>query len=212
MIPLAPWAVVNDQMPPSGRHLWGCVDGEQVWVFCAHRPDIAAFLLDHGHFGGDRWSGDRITRFRLSMPRVMARSSQGQREGKECIVGLALRRDAMEQVLRQAIHWREFPEAHFSTAAQWRLAVRFTQVVLDWAPDSDVSGEDLTRLTPRFGLRSEALRGLGKDWVLDVQSLDDLAVAWRSGLDEVSTPTMQPLSIPRGCDQTRLLWDPDAVS
>ena len=212
MIPVDDWTQVHATMPASGRHLWGCVDGDRVWVFSAHRPEIADHLLEHGHFGGKAWRGDRITRFRMSFPRVMARSNQGQREGKERIVGMALRRDALDQILRQAVHWRECPEGHFSTAAQWRLAVRFTQVVVDWAPDSDTSGGDLARMTPRFGLRAQALNRMAKDWVVQVQSLDELAAQWRSATGSVATPRMEALEIPAGCDASRLLWDPDAVS
>jgi hypothetical protein len=207
-VPTAPWSQVSGSLPGDGRVLYACYDSDTVTVFAAHRREIGAWAIEKGRFGGPAWRADRITRFRVSFPRVMARSECGQRPDKEVILGITLRRDRFDAVLRQAVHWREFPDGLYDNQAQWRLATRFSQVVMDWAPDTDASGRDLPRFTVRFGLRKEALAALAADALVGVHNLSELAQAWREAGpdDDPPTPVVRPYPLLEPGMATRLLW------
>ena len=205
-----PWSEAEAALPKRGRHLCACHDRETVTVFAAHNREIASWATEKGQFGGWAWRGDRITRFRLSFPRVMARSEQGEREGREVALAITLNRRHFDGVLRQAVHWREFPEELFEGRAQWRLATRFSQVVMDWAPDSDPMGRDLARFTVRFGVRNEALTGFSKRWPVTIRSLEEVSEAWRNLQpdDDPPTPLMRPYPVTEPDVAERLLWEP----
>jgi hypothetical protein len=207
-LPLAPWSEVEASLPKSGRALLACYDDEKVTVFAAHDDAIGAYAVANGQFGGPAWRQDRITRFRTSIGRVMARSWQGQRAGKRSVLGISLKRTAFDSVLRQAVHWREFPEGLYAEPAQWRLAVRYSQVVMDWAPDCDPGGADLDRYCVRFGVRALALEGFCGDWVLAVHDLTALCETWRVGGEDPVTPVLRPYPVPEPALEPRLLWAP----
>ncbi len=201
---LAPWSAVNEGLPQSGRHLLACHDADTITVFAAHDEAIGAWAVAKQRFGGAAWKDDRILRFRLSLPRVMARSQRGEREGKERVLALTLSRPHFDAMLRQAIHWREFPEGVYDTRGQWRLATRYSQVLLDWAPDCDPGGADLSRFTPRFGARAMLLKQL-PEWILHIEDLSELAQAWREQ-DDPLTAEVAPYPLPEPELAKRLLW------
>ncbi len=208
-LPLRPWSEVERTVPHVGRPLLACFDEATVTVFAAHRPEIGAWAIDHGTLGGPAWRGDRIARFRLSLPRVMSRSERGERAGKEVLLAIALRRDGFDAVLRQAVHWREFPASIFGTRGKWRLATRYTEVVVDFAPDCAPDGSDLPRMTPRFGVRGHALKAMLSDWVVGVRDLGDLALAWRGDPDP-PTPVLRPYPLAEPEVARTLSWEPEA--
>lgn len=205
---LRPWSEVDRGLPSGGRPLLACFDPEVVTVFAAHQPEIGAWAAANGTLGGPAWAGDRVARFRLSLPRVMSRSERGERTGKEVVLALAIRREGFDSVLRQAVHWREYPAAIFDTPGKWRLATRYTEVVVDFAPDCRPDGSDLPRMTPRFGVRGHALKRLLKDWVVGVTDLTALAVAWRTEPDP-PTPVLAPYPVVEADVARRLSWEPE---
>lgn len=205
MPPLAPWSEVHESLPTEGRSLAACFDDQTIWVFAAHERAIADYATEHGRFGGKAWMEDRITRFRLSLPRVMARSERGQREAKEGLLAIRLPRDRFDAILRQAVHWREFPDGLYATKGQWRLATRYAQVVMDWAPDCDPFGADLARFTVRFGVRAHTLNKFTREWVVGIDDLTALAEQWRTS-DDPPTPVMRPYPLPEPGLAERLLW------
>lgn len=207
-LPLRPWSEVEQALPRAGRPVLACFDDTTVTVFAAHRPEIGAWAIEHGTLGGPVWRGDRVARFRLSLPRVMSRSERGERAGKEVLLALTLRRDGFDAVLRQAVHWREFPASIFGTQARWRLATRFTEVVVDFAPDCAPDGSDLPRMTQRFGVRGHALKRLLGEWVVGVQDLGDLAQRWRTESDP-PTPELRPYPLTEPEVARTLLWEPE---
>lgn len=206
--PLERWSEVHADLPSSGRHLLACYDAETVTVFAAHSHEIGAYAVQHGEFGGSAWASDRTTRFRLSLPRVMARSERGMREGKTKVLGITIRRERFDSALRQAVHWREFPDGLYQTKGQWRLATRYSQVVMDWAPDSAPDGSDLERYTVRFGVRAHLLKSFSSEWIVRVDDLGDLAQMWREDEDPLC-PVMKPYPAPEPGLEARLLWEPE---
>ena len=209
-LPLRPWSEVNAALPESGRQLLACFDDQTVTVFAAHDPNIGAYAAEHGHFGGDLWRHDRTTRFRLSLPRVMARSKQGERPGKEALLAISLPRARFDGLLRQAIHWREFPEDLYESKGAWRLATRYSQVVMDWAPDCGPKGAELERFTVRFGIRSHLMKTFSRDWIAGIKDLSEVAVSWRQEADPL-TPVVSEYPLPEPDLATRLFWKPGAV-
>lgn len=209
-LPMRPWSQVNAELPESGRHLLACFDDDTITVFAAHHPNIGAYAAEHGRFGGDMWRHDRTTRFRLSLPRVMARSRQGVRPGKQAVLAISLARDRVDSMLRQAVHWREFPEGLYDSKGAWRLATRYSQVVMDWAPDCGPDGSDLRRFTPRFGVRAHLLKSFSRDWILGIRDLSDIAADWREA-DDPPTPLVRPYPLSEPALAARLFWSPESA-
>lgn len=169
-------------------------DGDAVLVWQAHSVAVGQAAIASGIVGGSTWSLRRTTRLRLSLPSLLARCGWARRPGRECVLGVWLRREAFDRYLCQAV-LDERNEALYGTITGHRLATRWAQVVVSWHPDVDLSGRVLERETVRMGLRESALAAfLGGD-VLRVEDWTGRVVAARDGgaaLD-IPEPVVYPL-------------------
>ena len=60
------------------------------------------------------------------------------------------------------------------TRDNWQLAVRRSDVRLQWDPDHDPVGDKLERRAIQLGLRGAAIESYGKEWILDIEDISDL--------------------------------------
>ncbi len=207
MLPVAPWSEVNARLPSRGRALLANFDDETVTVFTAHGAQIAEHALREGAFGGDSWRAGRMTRFRLCFGDLYHHTAGGTVPGKEHLLAVTLRRDKFDALLRQVIHWREFPVGIFETKGQWRLATRYAQAVMDWRTERTPTGRELGRSCVRFGVRDHLQKSFNSDWIVGISAVEKLVEGWRSGGDP-NAPIVRPYPVPAGCRAT-LSWDPE---
>ena len=190
MIELA--ALADQALPLLGRQVLATYDDDSVVVWQAHCPEVARPALDSGHLGGPAWSTDRLSRLRLSLPSLLDRCDWGRRVGRERILAISLKRTGFEAMLRQAAH-AAFEPAIYASTASWRLATRYTNVVIDWFPDRDTTGAELARETPRLGLRHDALGRFASEWVLAIEDWTEWVVEHRQSRgSDLGVPVVRP--------------------
>jgi len=130
--------------------------GDRVLVWQAHGPELARDCLALGRLGGPRWSLTRHTRFRLSLPSLLARTERGAKPGREHTLGVWLPRKELVSLLRQAVH-NCCEMAVYGSLKSWRLASRWSQVSIEWHHDVDLAGAATGWATPRIRVRQQAL-------------------------------------------------------
>lgn len=155
---------------PPGRRVLATFDERAVVVWQAHRPEVADHALACQRFGGELWRIDRVTRLRLSLPSLLARSGWGTRAGRERILAVRLARAGFDAILRQAVP-AEFDPAVYASKGAWHLATRYANVTLSWHRDVDAVGGECGWDTPRIGLREHALRAFTDQWVVGVEDV-----------------------------------------
>ena len=155
-------------IPADPRVVCATFDPDEVVVWQAHSNEVADCALRHGRFGGRAWRTDRVTRFRLSLPSLLARNGWATREGRERILAVRLKREGFDTMLRQAVHAGYEPEI-YATRNTWHLATRYGHVVVAWHPDVDPSGAELGRETLRMGIRDAALERFTREWVVGIE-------------------------------------------
>ena len=209
MVPTAPWSEVDAGLPQSGRPLLACFNDEVVTVFASFGPDIAEFALRRGSLGGDSWRVGRITRFRLCFGDLFHHTSGGGQAGQEHLLAIHLQRDKFDGMLRQAVHWRVFPEGLYQTKGQWRLATRYAQAVMDWCPERGPDGAELGRSCVRFGVRDHLQKSFSSSWIVGIESMNAIGKGWAMGSNPL-TPIVRSYPVPEVC-RASLSWDPEAV-
>lgn len=143
-------------------------DERTVLVWQAHSPEVARAAVAHGGFGPRICWTERSTRFRLSLPALLARNGWGTRAGRECILGLRLLREGFDALLRQAVHEAIEPEIYPSRNA-WHLARRYANVCVAWHRDVDPVGSELEWETLRVEVRDHALKKFVREWVVAIE-------------------------------------------
>lgn len=104
-VPLAP--LEEQPCPCERRVVHATFDRSVVVVWQAHSHEVADCALRAGRFGGRAWRTDRVTRFRLSLPSLLARNGWATRAGRERILAVKIQREGFDAMVRQAVQDRK---------------------------------------------------------------------------------------------------------
>ena len=125
---LEPYLDQKARWPKQGRHILAQFDAESVVVYQAYNPAIGHFAARHGGFGGD-FRTSRMSWIKPNFLWMMYRSGWGTKENQEVTLAVRLRREAFDEILRQAVPSTFVPEVH-ETEDAWKRAVARSDVRL----------------------------------------------------------------------------------
>jgi hypothetical protein len=186
----APYLAQKERWPRLGRHILAQFDDESVVVYQAYNSAIGHFAADHGYFGGGL-STSRMTWIKPNFLWMMYRSGWGSKSDQEVTLAVRLKRDAFDEILRQAVHSSFTPEAYASRDG-WKRAVAGSDVRLQWDPDHGPAGSPVERRAIQLGLRGDVLASYAKEWLLDVEDISEFVSGQRGNAkapyDRLVTP------------------------
>jgi hypothetical protein len=186
------YSLQRARWPRAGRHILAHFDADTIVVYQAYRPSIGRWAADHGRFGGDDFSLDRMSWVKPNFLWMMYRSGWGTKEGQEVVLAVRLRRAAFDELLAAAVHSSHEP-AVYGDRREWQRAVARSDVRLQWDPDHDPSGAKLERRAIQLGLRGAALASYAEAWIVELTDVSEFVAeqrrVWTSGAhDELVTP------------------------
>lgn len=186
------YSLQRARWPGAGRHILAHFDADTIVVYQAYRPSIGRWAADHGRFGGDDFSLDRMSWVKPNFLWMMYRSGWGTKEGQEVVLAVRLRRAAFDELLAAAVHSSHEP-AVYGDRREWQRAVARSDVRLQWDPDHDPSGAKLERRAIQLGLRGAALANYAEAWIVELTDISEFVAeqrrVWTSGAhDELVTP------------------------
>jgi hypothetical protein len=185
-----PYLLQKSRWPLTGLHILAQFDMESVVVYQAYRPAIGQFAARNGYFGGE-FGLHRMSWVKPNFLWMMYRSGWGTQESQEVTLAVRLRRDAFDEILRQAVH-SSFVAEIYGSRQNWEQAVDRSDVRLQWDPDHGPSGSPLARRAIQLGLRREALLSYSKDWLLGIEDVSEFVQAQRANavapFDRLITP------------------------
>ncbi|WP_431266085.1 DUF4291 domain-containing protein [Roseateles chitinivorans] len=193
--PLAVEAHLTQQAlhwPREGAHVLAHFDDRSIVVYQAYRPSIGRYALAHGRFGGPDYSFDRMSWIKPNFLWMMYRCGWGMKEGQEIVLGLRLRREFFDDVLRQAVA-SSFAASGMSNRDAWAEAVQRSDVRLQWDPDHAPSGAKLQRRAVQLGLRGKVLRALSEEGLLEVIDMSPFVASQRPWATDESSELVTPV-------------------
>jgi Domain of unknown function (DUF4291) len=152
-------------------------DANNVTLYQAFPPAIAAESVRLGHFGPS-FSLKRMTWLKTSFLWMMWRSGWATKEGQERILAVQLPRTVFEQLLAQAVPSTFDPE-RYDHAVEWQHAMDASDILYQLDPDRDPNGNPLDRRTLHLGLRGEATRRYGHEWIVSLSDITNALPALR---------------------------------
>ena len=158
--------------PPEGKHILACYDASSIIVYQAYRPSIGRFAIEHGHLGGPDFSFNRMSWIKPNFLWMMYRSGWGTKEGQEVTLALRIRRKFFDYVLEQAIS-SSYDSNCPGDREAWTVALKRSDVRLQWDPDHSPSGAKLARRAIQLGLRGRVLEAFAKTELLEVIDLSE---------------------------------------
>jgi hypothetical protein len=189
----------RDRWPASGRTILAQYDERTIVVYQAYRPEIGLAAARTGRFG-DGWKRDRMTWIKPNFLWMMYRCGWATKQDQEVVLALRLRRDGFESLLSAAVP-SSFDPMRYSSEEAWRVAVKSSEVRLQWDPDHDPYGAPLERRAIQLGLRGKALAAFANEWIVGIEDVSDFvkkqhAVVERHALQELVVPREDAYPMP----------------
>ena len=177
MLKLENYLTQNSVWPQKGRHIMAQYNGQSIVVYQAYSPAIGNFAAKHKFFGGD-FSFDRMSWIKPNFLWMMYRSGWGTKEGQEVVLAIWLKREGFDTILKEAVH-SSYTSQVYASQAEWKKALKTSQVRLQWDPDHDPSGVKLERNAIQLGLQDKILTHYAKEWIIDIEDISSLVLKQR---------------------------------
>ena len=152
--------------PGSGRHILAQYDEKSIIVYQAYRQSIGKFALNHGYFGGE-FKFTRMSWIKTNFLWMMHRSRWATKPTQEIVLGVRLKLEFFNSVLKQAVHTSFDPDL-YPDKSSWRTAFSRSQVRLQWDPDYDPGGNKMLRRAIQLGLRGEMLKKYANEAIIEI--------------------------------------------
>ena len=181
--------------PEKGHHIMAQFDDEKVIVYQSYRPEIGNFAFQNQCFGG-AFSVHRMTWIKPNFLWMMYRNGWGTKVGQEIVLAIHLKREAFERYLNQAVY-SSFQNDIYESKEEWQVAVKQSNIRLQWDPDHDPFGDKLDRRAIQIGIRNQEIVKCAKDDILEIEDISEFVkeqhqFVLNNELDELLIPIEKP--------------------
>lgn len=151
----------------QGRHLLLEYDNEGVFVYQAFNEDIAVWALANQSFGHG-FRTDRMTWLKPSFAWLVRRSDLGKRKNQERILRIKIPHELFLDLMSSASDTQDTSQVKSEK-----------DVLVQWDPDRDFTGNELPRRTIHMGVRNQESKNY-IDSIISVEDVTDQVKALRT--------------------------------
>ena len=144
---------------------------ETIRVYQAYNKTIAEEAVNNGTFGA-HFSMDRMTWIKPSFLWMMYRCGWAQKENQEHVLAIDIKRTGFDKAVDSAVI-STFSEDLGITKEEWQKRVKESDVRVQWDPEKDINGNNLSYRSLQLGLRGKAVKEYVHDWIVKVTDITD---------------------------------------
>jgi hypothetical protein len=188
-------------IPSTGQYVIAHQTDDEMVVYQAYKPSIAAYAVRHQFFGGSEYGYGRMSWIKPNFLWMMYRCGWASKLNQERVLALWIKKSTFENILDQAV-LSSFNNNYYSDQESWRRQLQEQNVRLQWDPDHDPYGARLARRAIQLGLKGEMLERFGKEQLLDVEDITEFVLEQKKHvdarrLDRLQVPIERVWNIPR---------------
>ncbi len=169
-LPTIPYAQYEDLLPQTGKHILGCLRGENIIVYQAFNPIISAYALENQKFGGPAYSFSRMSWIKPNFLWMMYRSGWASKLGQEHILAIEIPLEKFKIIVAQAVY-SSYQADIYPSEVEWQAALQTSEVRLQWDPDHDPYGTKLERKAIQLGMKGEILGQFATEWIVSITDI-----------------------------------------
>lgn len=158
------------------------VINEYIVVYQAYKKGIAEYAVEHQKLGGSDFSYSRMSWIKPNFLWMMYRCGWAEKENQERVLAIWIRREAFEEILRNAT-FTSYQPSYFASESEWRKEMEFKKVRLQWDPEHNYLGEKIERRAIQLGLKDEVLEKFGKEQIECVLDITDFVKEQKKHID-----------------------------
>lgn len=161
-------------LPKFGQHVVGQVlRGATILVYQAYKPTIASYAVEHQKFGGPEYSFQRMSWIKTNFLWMMYRSGWATKRNQERTLAIEIDLMHLEYLLTQAVPSSFDPSDVYADQTEWEIALKSSNIRLQWDPDHHPSGNRLQRRAVQLGMRGDILKQFGTEWIVSITDITD---------------------------------------
>jgi hypothetical protein len=170
------------RLPASGQQIIGYQDEHSIVVYQAYKRAISDFAVANQFFGGSDFSYSRMSWIKPNFLWMMFRCGWAEKENQEAVLAIKISKNFFTEILRNAVVSSFNADFHASHDA-WKNELNVKPVRLQWDPDHDPVGNQITRRAIQLGLKGDILEKFGKDEILGINDITSFVKEQKKLLD-----------------------------
>ena len=142
-----------------------------IRVYQAYNKQIAEEAVRLGTFG-PHFSMDRMTWIKPSFLWMMYRCGWGEKENQEHVLAIDICRDGFDRAVNAAVI-STYSEKSGITREEWQALIKASDIRVQWDPEKDIHGNNLSYRSLQLGLRGKALSEYVNEWIVNITDITE---------------------------------------
>lgn len=180
------------QIPTKGKVVLGQVQEDLVCVYQAFNPKIAAYAVLNQQFGGSEYSFERMSWIKPNFLWMMYRAGWAQKEHQQRILAIWIPLEKLKFCIDNAVE-SSFNAEKYASKEEWQLALKKSEIRLQWDPDHNPYGAKEARRAVQLGLKGRMLKDFATEWV---KQIEDITPFVHEQFQNVSEDKISQLQVP----------------
>lgn len=172
-----------EELPKKGQHIIGYQTSDEIVVYQAYKPSIAAFAVTNQILGGSEYSYNRMSWIKPNFLWIMYRCGWAKKENQERVLAIWIKKTVLQEILENAAI-SSFNERYHSSYDAWKKDLEIKEARLQWDPDHDPYGNKLERRAIQLGLKGKLLENFGKRQICRIEDITGFVKEQKQHLDK----------------------------
>ncbi|CAG8506993.1 15595_t:CDS:2 [Cetraspora pellucida] len=214
------YEVQSKRWPASGRHIMAQYDESTITVYQAFKPSIAHYAVENQKFGGPSFSWflflihlirlhftfisiNAMTWIKPNFAWMMYRSGWATKKDQERILAIKITLQGFQTILSNAVASTYGQVRNiFASEEEWNIALKTSDIRLQWDPDHGLVGEKLNRRAIQLGIRGKFLEQYSNEWIQSIEDITEFVkeqhkLVVEKKFDQVMTPFEMVYNVPK---------------
>ena len=142
-----------------------------IRVYQAYNQYIAEEAVCLGTFGS-HFSMNRMTWIKPSFLWMMYRCGWAEKENQEHVLAIDIDRAGFDKAVKNAVK-STYSDSTGLSKEEWQKMVKESDVRVQWDPEKDVNGNNLSYRSIQLGLRGDAVYQYVHEWIKNIADITD---------------------------------------
>lgn len=156
-------------MNTNYKEIRAVYNDKTIRVYQAYNAQIANEAVAKWTFGS-HFSMNRMSWIKPSFLWMMYRCGWCEKENQEHVLAIDIKRECFDKAVRSAVISTYHEDSGISKE-EWQKLIKESDVRVQWDPEKDVDGNNLSYRSLQLGLRGQTLYEYVNDWIVGMPDI-----------------------------------------
>ena len=161
-----------------------------IIVYQAYNPQIAAYAIEHQKFGGSNYSFNRMTWIKPNFLWMMYRCGWASKPNQERVLAISISKDFFIKLLREG-QVTSMKQAHYKEESIWRKFLNTSEVRIQWDPHHRPDESKLERKAIQIGIKGGLQKEFGTKQINFIKDITHFVKEQKMYIDRGDYPYLK---------------------